>query len=65
MDCFEEKKPSTDTLEKFNVVCLYLGVLTVADITNDEERHIIQWALSGSLRAKVLLPWSNQGKPSD
>eukprot|EP00957_Ditylum_brightwellii_P126794 9664819-Ditylum_brightwellii.AAC.1 len=60
MDCFEGKKPSKDTLEKLNAVFLYLGVLTVVSITNNEGTHIISWALSISLCAKALLPWPNQ-----
>eukprot|EP00957_Ditylum_brightwellii_P154262 11739527-Ditylum_brightwellii.AAC.1 len=35
MDIFERRKPLKDTLEKLNAVRLYLGILTVSDITTD------------------------------
>jgi hypothetical protein len=56
---------SRDTMEKLNAVCLYLGALTLADICNENGTHIKTWALTGSKQAKVLLPWPNQGKPSE
>eukprot|EP00957_Ditylum_brightwellii_P036400 2755700-Ditylum_brightwellii.AAC.1 len=58
-------KPQHLYTGKLNDVCLYLGVLMVADITNDEGMYIMPWALSSSSRAKVLLPWPNQGKVSN
>eukprot|EP00957_Ditylum_brightwellii_P176885 13473850-Ditylum_brightwellii.AAC.1 len=65
MDCFGDTKPLSDTLYKLNVVWLYLGVITLADITNNEGTHIMPWALSGSTHAETLLPWPNQERPSD
>eukprot|EP00957_Ditylum_brightwellii_P145989 11117013-Ditylum_brightwellii.AAC.3 len=63
MDCFEAKKLTSDTLDKLNSVHLFLGVITLADITNDEGTHIMSWALTGSSHAMTLLSWPNQGRP--
>eukprot|EP00957_Ditylum_brightwellii_P123567 9421038-Ditylum_brightwellii.AAC.1 len=41
MDCFEGRKLSADSLENLNAMCLYLGVLMITDITNDEGTHIM------------------------
>eukprot|EP00957_Ditylum_brightwellii_P024258 1829575-Ditylum_brightwellii.AAC.1 len=39
-----------------NRVCLYLGVTSLADIVNDEDTHIMKWALVGSKRARPTMP---------
>eukprot|EP00957_Ditylum_brightwellii_P029486 2228862-Ditylum_brightwellii.AAC.1 len=65
MDKFESYKPSTGTLEKLNVVRLYLQVLTLADIVDGHGCHIDPWALSGSKQAKVLIPWPSPEKPQE
>eukprot|EP00957_Ditylum_brightwellii_P000966 77311-Ditylum_brightwellii.AAC.1 len=41
MGVFERRKLLQDTLATLNVVRLYLGVLTLADITNDNGTHIM------------------------
>eukprot|EP00957_Ditylum_brightwellii_P184746 14070992-Ditylum_brightwellii.AAC.1 len=65
MDVFEQQTPSLDTLVKLNAVRLYLGVLTLADITNNEGMHIFPWTLTGKAKAKPMLPWPKQGMLSD
>eukprot|EP00957_Ditylum_brightwellii_P130577 9960826-Ditylum_brightwellii.AAC.1 len=65
MDVFEAKKPSDATLEKLNMVRLYLGVLTLADIASDDGRNILPWALTGRSRSKPMIPWPNHGMPPD
>eukprot|EP00957_Ditylum_brightwellii_P097804 7447740-Ditylum_brightwellii.AAC.1 len=64
MDVFGAMKPSTDTLEKLNAVCLYLGALALADITNKTGTYIEAWALSGIKKGTTLITWPNQRKPS-
>eukprot|EP00957_Ditylum_brightwellii_P050039 3793294-Ditylum_brightwellii.AAC.1 len=64
MDVFGSLKPSTLTLERLNAVCLYLGVITLSDIVTDNGKSIMDWALTGGTRAKTMLPWPNQNKPS-
>eukprot|EP00957_Ditylum_brightwellii_P047522 3609259-Ditylum_brightwellii.AAC.1 len=61
IDVFEAKKPSEVTLEKSNMVRLYLSVLTRADIASDDRRNILPWALTGRIRAKQMIPWPNHG----
>eukprot|EP00957_Ditylum_brightwellii_P054188 4104306-Ditylum_brightwellii.AAC.1 len=65
MDVFEASKPSNTTLEKLNTVRLYLGALTLADIVSNDGRNILPWALTGRSRAKLMIPWPNQGLPLD
>eukprot|EP00957_Ditylum_brightwellii_P052808 4003712-Ditylum_brightwellii.AAC.1 len=65
MNVFEASKPSDTTLEKLNMVRLYLGTLTLADIVSDDGRNILPWALTGRSRAKPMIPWPNQGLPPD
>eukprot|EP00957_Ditylum_brightwellii_P162306 12358714-Ditylum_brightwellii.AAC.1 len=56
---FEQRKPSKDTLEKLNSVRLYPGVVTLVDIATDNGACIMAWALTGTSRAKPMLPWPN------
>eukprot|EP00957_Ditylum_brightwellii_P146229 11134347-Ditylum_brightwellii.AAC.1 len=65
MHVFKSVKLTMDSLEKYNAVQLYLGVLTLAEIVSDDGKYIQPWALTGNSRAKPMLPWLNQGKPSD
>eukprot|EP00957_Ditylum_brightwellii_P181519 13826940-Ditylum_brightwellii.AAC.1 len=65
MDCFCSAKPGDATLEHLNAVRLYIGVTTLADITNDAGMMIESWALSGVKRAQPTIPWPNQECPSD
>eukprot|EP00957_Ditylum_brightwellii_P059165 4490161-Ditylum_brightwellii.AAC.1 len=65
MDVFVASHPGDATLEKLNMVRLYLGVLTLADITNDSGTHIEGWALTGAKHACPMIEWPNQEKPSD
>eukprot|EP00957_Ditylum_brightwellii_P019739 1489984-Ditylum_brightwellii.AAC.1 len=65
MGVFEAAKPSEATLEKLNMVRLYLGILTLADIISNDGRNILSWALTGRSRAKLMIPWPNQGMPLD
>eukprot|EP00957_Ditylum_brightwellii_P176204 13417151-Ditylum_brightwellii.AAC.1 len=64
MDVFCSFKPSTLTLEQLNAVRLYLGALTLSDIVTDNGKSIVDWALTGRVRAKSMIPWPNQNKPS-
>eukprot|EP00957_Ditylum_brightwellii_P194583 14821689-Ditylum_brightwellii.AAC.1 len=64
MDVFCSLKPSTSTLEWLNAVRLYLGALTLSDIVTDDGKPIMDWALTGRVRAKSMIPWPNQNKPS-
>eukprot|EP00957_Ditylum_brightwellii_P186589 14206472-Ditylum_brightwellii.AAC.1 len=52
------------TLEQLNAVQLYLGALTVTDIVTDDGKSIMDWALTGRVRANLMIPWPNQNKPS-
>eukprot|EP00957_Ditylum_brightwellii_P036295 2748627-Ditylum_brightwellii.AAC.2 len=65
MDIFESMKPSTGTLEQLNAVRLFLQELTLADLANDTGTHIEPWDLSGTRIAKVLMHWTNQGRPPE
>eukprot|EP00957_Ditylum_brightwellii_P080695 6137149-Ditylum_brightwellii.AAC.1 len=65
MDCFCSAKLGDTTLEHLNAVRLYLGVTTLANITNDAGMMIKSWALSGVKRAQPTIPWPNQERPSD
>eukprot|EP00957_Ditylum_brightwellii_P003307 250724-Ditylum_brightwellii.AAC.1 len=65
MDVFVASHPGDAALDKLNRVQLYLGVLTLADITNDSGTHIDVRALTGSKRACPMIEWPNQEKPSD
>eukprot|EP00957_Ditylum_brightwellii_P145748 11098611-Ditylum_brightwellii.AAC.1 len=65
MDDFAAKIPSLDTMDKLNRVQLFLGATTMADITNKMRMHIYPWALTGSKKCKLLIPWPNQARPSD
>eukprot|EP00957_Ditylum_brightwellii_P004684 355915-Ditylum_brightwellii.AAC.1 len=51
MDVFEATTPSETTLEKLNIVRLYLGVLTLADIVSNDRRNILPWDLTDRSRA--------------
>eukprot|EP00957_Ditylum_brightwellii_P133161 10152916-Ditylum_brightwellii.AAC.1 len=48
-----------------NRVRLYLGVTSLANIVNGEGTHIMRWALVGSKRAHLTIPWPNQERPSE
>eukprot|EP00957_Ditylum_brightwellii_P189914 14457583-Ditylum_brightwellii.AAC.1 len=63
MDVFEATKPSNTTLGKLNTVRLYLSALALADIVSNDGQDILPWALTGRSRAKLMIPWSNQGMP--
>eukprot|EP00957_Ditylum_brightwellii_P058376 4427180-Ditylum_brightwellii.AAC.1 len=65
MDCFCSAKPGDATLDHLNAVRLYLGVTTLADITNDAGTMIESWALLGTKRAQPTIPWPSQERPSD
>eukprot|EP00957_Ditylum_brightwellii_P153640 11692489-Ditylum_brightwellii.AAC.1 len=65
MDAFCSIKPGDAVLEQVNLVRLYLGVLTLADITNDAGNAIEPWAISGASRARPTIPWPNQERPSE
>eukprot|EP00957_Ditylum_brightwellii_P203744 15336010-Ditylum_brightwellii.AAC.1 len=64
MDAFCSLKPSTLTLERLNAVHLYLGALTLSDIVTDDGMSIMDLALTGRTRAKTMIPWPSQNKPS-
>eukprot|EP00957_Ditylum_brightwellii_P023035 1738365-Ditylum_brightwellii.AAC.1 len=63
MDVFESAKSSPSTLEQLNMVQLYLGVFILADITSDDGRSILPWALTGCNKAKLMIPWPKQAMP--
>eukprot|EP00957_Ditylum_brightwellii_P105597 8050926-Ditylum_brightwellii.AAC.1 len=63
MDVFESAKPSPTILEQLNMVQLYLGVLTLADIASDDGQSILPWALTGCNKAKPMILWPNQAMP--
>eukprot|EP00957_Ditylum_brightwellii_P130148 9927750-Ditylum_brightwellii.AAC.1 len=65
MDIFADSKPSNDTMVKLNAVRLCLGILTLANILNDEVTNIFPWALTGSSKSKTILPWQKQVRPSE
>eukprot|EP00957_Ditylum_brightwellii_P026728 2021372-Ditylum_brightwellii.AAC.1 len=65
MNVFVASHLGNATLDKLNRVQLYLGALTLADITNDSGTHIAAWALTGAKRAHPTTEWPNQEKPSD
>eukprot|EP00957_Ditylum_brightwellii_P169889 12930786-Ditylum_brightwellii.AAC.1 len=65
MDVFVALHPGDATLDKLNRVQLYLGALTLADITNDSSTHIAAWALTGAKCVCPMIEWPNQEKPSD
>eukprot|EP00957_Ditylum_brightwellii_P033728 2556182-Ditylum_brightwellii.AAC.1 len=65
MDVFKATKLSDTTLEKLNTVRLYLGALMLVDIVSNDRRNILPWALTGRSRAKLMIPWPNQGMPLD
>eukprot|EP00957_Ditylum_brightwellii_P107229 8182090-Ditylum_brightwellii.AAC.1 len=65
MDVFEYLRLPAMQLERLNAVQLYLGALTLADITTDDGTHIMNWALTGIIKATPMIPWPNQGKPSE
>eukprot|EP00957_Ditylum_brightwellii_P123082 9384630-Ditylum_brightwellii.AAC.1 len=53
------------TLKKLNLVWLCLGVITLADITNDAGTEIEPWAFTGETRARSTIEWPNQEKPAN
>eukprot|EP00957_Ditylum_brightwellii_P065524 4970230-Ditylum_brightwellii.AAC.1 len=63
MDVFISFHSGDATLEQLNLVCLYLGVLTLADITNKNGTEIEPLALTGTKQARPTLPWPNQERP--
>eukprot|EP00957_Ditylum_brightwellii_P095743 7294888-Ditylum_brightwellii.AAC.1 len=65
MDAFCSSHPGDTTLKKLNLVRLYHGVITLADITNDAGTVIKPWALTGEMRAQPTIEWPNQEKPAD
>eukprot|EP00957_Ditylum_brightwellii_P132646 10115318-Ditylum_brightwellii.AAC.1 len=65
IDVFCSSHPSDATLEKLNLVRLYLGVITLADLTNDAGTEIESWALTGERRVRPTIEWPNQEKPAD
>eukprot|EP00957_Ditylum_brightwellii_P097905 7456483-Ditylum_brightwellii.AAC.1 len=40
-------------------VPLYLGALTLANIVSDNGYYIMDWALTGLSKAKLMIPWPN------
>eukprot|EP00957_Ditylum_brightwellii_P187730 14294761-Ditylum_brightwellii.AAC.1 len=50
-------------LEKLILVRLYLEVLTLTDIMNNNGTEIEPWALTGTKQAGPSLPWLNQERP--
>eukprot|EP00957_Ditylum_brightwellii_P148510 11307668-Ditylum_brightwellii.AAC.1 len=65
MDAFSSSHPSDATLGKLNSVQLNLGVITLADITNNAGTEIKPWALTGEMRACPTIEWPIQEKPAD
>eukprot|EP00957_Ditylum_brightwellii_P025270 1912837-Ditylum_brightwellii.AAC.1 len=65
MDIFCSSDPSDAILEKLNLVQLYLGVITLADLTNNAGTEIKPWALTGERREHSAIEWPNQEKPAD
>eukprot|EP00957_Ditylum_brightwellii_P066670 5059475-Ditylum_brightwellii.AAC.1 len=65
MDKFCSSHPGNATLKKLNLVWLYLGVVTLADLTNDVGTEIEPWALTVESRACPIIKWPNQEKPAD
>eukprot|EP00957_Ditylum_brightwellii_P031112 2356692-Ditylum_brightwellii.AAC.1 len=64
MDAFGVTILGNTNLQHFNTVQLYLGVVTLSDITNDEGTAIMAWTLSGEKQGQPAIPWPNQEKPS-
>eukprot|EP00957_Ditylum_brightwellii_P074458 5657436-Ditylum_brightwellii.AAC.1 len=65
MDMFGTLQLLALTLTRLNAVQLYLGALTLADIVSDEGYYIMDWALTGQTKAKPMIPWPNQGMPTN
>eukprot|EP00957_Ditylum_brightwellii_P059938 4550744-Ditylum_brightwellii.AAC.1 len=65
MDVFEHLCLPAMQLERLNAVQLYLGALTLADITTNDGTHIIDWALTGRIKVTPMIPWPSQGKPTE
>eukprot|EP00957_Ditylum_brightwellii_P037863 2863485-Ditylum_brightwellii.AAC.1 len=65
MDVFCSSHPGDAALEKLNLVQLYLGVITLADLINNVGTEIKPWALTGESRACPTIEWPNQEKPAD
>eukprot|EP00957_Ditylum_brightwellii_P051814 3929129-Ditylum_brightwellii.AAC.1 len=65
MDVFGTLQLSALTLTQLNTVRLYLGAITLADIVSDDRYHIMDWALTGRTKTKPMIPWPNQGKPTN
>eukprot|EP00957_Ditylum_brightwellii_P032567 2467947-Ditylum_brightwellii.AAC.1 len=55
MDVFESLGLSNSTLEQLNLVRLYLGLITLADVTNDKGKHIFCWVLSGTAHGRPTI----------
>eukprot|EP00957_Ditylum_brightwellii_P076139 5788083-Ditylum_brightwellii.AAC.1 len=51
-------------LHHINKVRMYLGILILANITDNLGQYIRSWALTGSERAWPTLQWPNQEQPS-
>eukprot|EP00957_Ditylum_brightwellii_P014372 1081719-Ditylum_brightwellii.AAC.1 len=65
MDEFGTLQLSALILTRLNAVKLYLGALTLADTVSDGGYHIMDWAFTGRTKAKPMIPWPNQGKPTN
>eukprot|EP00957_Ditylum_brightwellii_P027976 2113650-Ditylum_brightwellii.AAC.1 len=65
MDAFCSSYHGNATLKKLNLVWLYLGVITLADITNNVGTEIKPLALTGEMRGHPTIEWPNQEKPGD
>eukprot|EP00957_Ditylum_brightwellii_P054286 4112694-Ditylum_brightwellii.AAC.1 len=62
-DVLNTAKPGNATLTQLNMVWLYLGVVTLADIVNGRGTMIEAWVFNGSRRLCTTIPWPNQGMP--
>eukprot|EP00957_Ditylum_brightwellii_P122032 9306699-Ditylum_brightwellii.AAC.2 len=60
MNIFGATIPGNSNLQRLNTVQLYLGVVALADITNDEGTAIMVWTLSGEKQGQPTIPWPNQ-----
>ena len=64
MDTFETAKLGTTTLDHLCRVCLYLGATTLANISNNNGKRILSWALMGKAQCRLMTQWPNQEMPS-
>eukprot|EP00957_Ditylum_brightwellii_P160193 12195275-Ditylum_brightwellii.AAC.1 len=64
MDTFKTAKPGTTTLDHLCRVRLYLGATTLADISNNNGKRILSWALTGKAHGRPMTQSPNQEMPS-